>query len=377
MTRLTCYAQTMPGVEPISWLEIKQRLARAKLVETLFAREKNGIVVFEFDDALAKAHELRCVEDVFLLAQLKEHVSRDWKDLRELARDIEDGRVLDQALKVFQTKQGHGMEASADPLIGRLKPPFRGNAHTFRVVARKEGQHSYRRIDLEQAVQQAVTKAYVGRLQFKEEDADIEIWVNVLGSILLCGLRLTDRTTRHRTYKTAHVAASLRPSVAAAMVLLTEPTPDDIFLEPMCGAGTIIAERLAFGDVHQLIAGDVSPKMLAAARTNIPREAARRIVRWDATRLPIASGAISKAVVNLPFGKQISSKREIATLYPAFLREMARVLAPGALLVTLTSEYDLMRQALRTAPALMLDRGYSVSILGEWSRVYIVRRERP
>jgi 23S rRNA G2445 N2-methylase RlmL len=354
MTRFTCYAQTMPGIEPVAWLEIRQRLARARLMETLFAREKNGIVVFEFDDALAQTHTLRCVEDVFLLVQMKEHLSRDWKDLRELARDIEYGHILDEALKSFRSK-GKGMA-------------------TFRVVARKEGQHSYRRIDLEQAVQQAVTNAYPRQLQFKAEDADIEIWVNALGSILLCGLRLTDRTMRHRDYKTAHVAASLRPSVAAAMVLLTEPTPDDVFLEPMCGAGTIVAERLAFDAVRQLFAGDIAPQMLTAARKNVPREATRRLMRWDAMRLPIASSTINKSAVNLPFGKKIATKQEIARLYPAFFREVERVLAPGGICVALTSEYELMRQTLREAPSLAIDRGYSVAILGEWSRVYIVRR---
>ncbi len=373
MTRFTCYAQTMPGIEPIAWLEIRQRLARTRLVETLFAREKNGILVFEFDDALTQTHTLRSVEDVFLLVQLKEHISRDWKDLRELTRDIEDLRILDQPLKVFRS----GGEASADAESGdRPKPSLQKFPLTFRIVARKEGQHSYRRIDLEQAVQQAVTKAYPHQLQFKAEDADIEIWVNALGSILLWGVRLTDRTMRHRAYKTAHVAASLRPSVAAAMVLLTEPTPDDAFLEPMCGAGTLVAERLVLGGVRQLLAGDISPKMLAAARTNVPRDAMRRLVRWDATRLPMASGAIDKAAVNLPFGKKIGSKGEIARLYPAFFREASRVLAPGGILVALSSEYELMRQALREAPALTIDRGYSVAILGEWSRVYIVRQSQ-
>lgn len=371
MTRYTCYAQTMPGIEPVAWLEIRAQLAHVRLVETLFAREKNGIVVFEFEDALDKLGTLRCIEDAFLLVQLREGLSRDWKDLRTLTRDIEDPdtRILDKPLG--EIERGHVLEKSA---MGQQRRALRSGPLTFRVVARKEGIHNYRRLDLEQVVQRAVTKTYSSHLSFKEEEADVELWVNVLGSTLLFGLRLSDRTMRHRRYKTRHVSASLRPSVAAALARLTEPARDDVFLEPMCGAGTVVAERLAIGPLRGLAAGDLSPDMLAAARANVPHSAARTLMRWDATRLPIARGAVTKAAVNLPFGKKIGTKRGLDKLYPAFVVEMERVLAPGGVLVVLTSAYDVLREALRKAPQLTVDRGYSVSVLGEWARVYIIRR---
>jgi hypothetical protein len=34
-----------------------------------------------------------------------------------------------------------------------------------------------------------------------------------------------------------------------------------------------------------------------------------------------------------------------------------------------------MRDALRGVPTLTLERGYSVALLGEWGRVYLLRRK--
>ena len=43
---MTYYAQTMPGVEEIAWIEIRDRLKGAHFQRYLFAKEQNGIVVF-------------------------------------------------------------------------------------------------------------------------------------------------------------------------------------------------------------------------------------------------------------------------------------------------------------------------------------------
>lgn len=350
------YAQTMPGVETIAWLEIRQKLAGASFVENLFAREKNGIVLFEYAGDPRDVFKLRTVDDVFLLVIHHDRISRDWKDLRGLAESIEASGIL---------------EAQLTQVIEQFH--FSTPA-TFRVVARKEGQHSYRRMDIEQTVVRAVNNAYAGRLKFKEEDAQIEIWVNVLGSHLLCGLRLTDREMRHRSYKVRHLPASLRPSVAAAMVFLTGPAENDIFLEPMCGAGTIASERMMAGPCKLLLAGDISKLAVETTRHNIPNASNTILGRWDATRLPIADAAINKAAANLPFGKKIGSAKAIQHLYPIFLLEMSRVLSGQGVLVVLTSEYDLVRESLRDAPSLALDRGYSVAVLGQWGRIYIIRK---
>ena len=223
------YAHTLPGFEPLAWLDIRARLPRAAHRGTAFAEEKNGIVFFDFPGDPAQLLTLRASEDVFVAAINHDSLSRDYKDLRILADMLARDPEVDGALRVWRQAAGQ-----------------RG-ALTVRIVSRKTGEHAYRRMDVEQSARKALAGRFGGQLRWVEDDAQLEVWVNVLGPLLLVGLRLSDSAMRHRDYKTEHLPASLRPSAAAAMVLLTEPTPGQVFLDPTCGAGTLLAERAALG----------------------------------------------------------------------------------------------------------------------------------
>ncbi len=348
------YGQTMPGVERIAWLEIRKRFPRARFIEFLFTSEKNGIVVWQFDGQPDELLELRTTEDVFVLVVSAERLSRDWRDLRTVARLVEESPWLDVAAR--------SRKGSKDSL-------------TYRVVSRKKGKHRYRRIDFQEAVIKGIQRRYGHRWELVDENADLEIWANMLGSRLLCGVRLSDRTMRHRDYQTVHLPATLRPSVAAAMVLLTEPGPDDIFLDPMCGGGTLMAERMLAGHYKQVIGGDILPDRVQASRANLAALGKSfNLCRWDACRLPLAADSVDKVSTNLPFGKQVGSTADLRRLYPCFFAELARVLKPEGLATVLSSEYELVKDVVRRQPRVHILTGYSIAVLGEWGRIYAIRR---
>ena len=104
------------------------------------------------------------------------------------------------------------------------------------------GKHVYFR----RHAREALAKGLAGKLPAKwkhaDEDAAVEVWLTIDGPTAYCGVRLSDKTMRHRTYKVEHLPASLRPTVAAAMVRLAGAGPGMVFVDPMCGAGTILAE---------------------------------------------------------------------------------------------------------------------------------------
>ena len=169
--------------------------------------------------------------------------------------------------------------------------------------------------------------------------------------------------------------ASLRPSVAAGMVWLTEPQPGDVFLDPLCGAGTLLVERGMIERHSLLLGGDIDADALQAAAQNIgPRHKPRQLLEWDAGRLPLASGSVDKIATNLPFGKQVGSPQENRRLYRAVFREIDRLLRPHGRAVVLSSETELVKDTLRQVKGLQIVRGYSVTILGQGARIYIVER---
>jgi 23S rRNA G2445 N2-methylase RlmL len=180
---------------------------------------------------------------------------------------------------------------------------------------------------------------------------------------------------RHRDYKLEHLPGSLRPTAAATLVWLTQPADDDIFLDPMCGAGTILIERAHMGRYRMLLGGDIRAEALTIARDNIgPRYKPIELRQWDARSLPLDAASITAAAVNLPFGKQIGSAEENRALYPEVLRELARVLRPGARLVALTGDRRTFDDALRRARGLAQRAIYPVLVLGHPAAVYLVER---
>ena len=88
------------------------------------------------------------------------------------------------------------------------------------------GKHAFRRHEVRDAVLSGVQTRW-GRWKPVLDDAHLEIWTSIIGTWALIAVRLSSRTMRHRTYKVEHRPASLRPTLAAAMVHLSHPQPTD------------------------------------------------------------------------------------------------------------------------------------------------------
>lgn len=356
------YAHTMPGLEEVAWIEIRRRLDKVSFEAFKRLHGKNGFVLFRYAGQPADLLKLRTTEDVFFLVKRIPKVEWGRQGLAEIYQAILRNRFLDAGLMLHNQ-------------IGRRVSKKRP---TFRVVSRMRGRnHPYRRIDFERTVEKALKKRLGKKWHAVEAKEDVEVWANLIGLDFICGLRLSDASMRHRGYKKAHIAASLRPSVAASMVWLTTPEPTDVFLDPMCGAGTLLVERGMIERHALLLGGDIDDEALQAAAQNIgPKHKPRQLTKWDARRLPLASGSVDKVASNLPFGKRIGNRHENLNLYQTFFGEVDRVLSSKGCAVVLSSETELIKNTLRRLEGLQIVRGYSVTILGQRAKIYLIARPK-
>jgi 23S rRNA G2445 N2-methylase RlmL len=351
-------AQTQPGFEAIAADEIEQ-LEGAKVRGTRQIADKNGLIQFVYDGDPRDLLELRTIEDVFEQVLYTQDIGTTYQSLKPLEDLVRRVTTIEAALhRARQLRPARGGQ-------GKLR---------YRVVARQVGETNFRRVDAQMAVEKAIGQRSDHRWRLEEEGA-LEFWLTLFPGEALLMLRLSDEKMRHRTYKLEHMPASLRPTAAAALAFLTRPNVDDVFLDPMCGAGTILVERANMLRYAQLYGGDESPEALAIAQLNIgTRYQPLTLSEWDARNLPFDAGSISAAAVNLPFGRQIGSPIENKSLYPAFVREINRVLRPGARLAMLTSDISTLIDALRRVPTLRERAAYPVMILGQRARVMLVQR---
>jgi tRNA (guanine6-N2)-methyltransferase len=352
-------AQTQPGFEAIAQDEIATQIDGATVRGNHAIADKNGAVRFEYAGDVRDLFALRTIEDLFAVVATIPNLPTSRTGLRVLETTAASAPAVEAALNLArQVQPGRGGR-------GKLR---------FRVVARQVGEAAYRRVDAQRAVERGI--AARGDHQWRlEEQGAIEFWLTLLPDEAVLALRLSDASMRHRDYQIEHLPASLRPSAAAALVWLTRPASDDVFLDPMCGAGTILIERANAGRYRMLLGGDLRAEALGVARSNVgPRYKPIELRQWDARHLPLDAASVTATAVNLPFGKQLGTLAENRALYPAFLRESARVLRPGGRMVALTGDVQTFRESLRRTSGLAQRAIYPVRVLGQPARVYVIER---
>jgi 23S rRNA G2445 N2-methylase RlmL len=354
-----CYAVVLPGLEAVAEDEIQREL------DGEVKRSARGLVVFrvpEIDDGLLR---LRTVEDVFLFAWGTDQLSYRADALEQIRRWTEREADWGRLLRLHHA----------------VRPKPKGKP-TYRLVTQMTGEHGFRRVDAREALARGLAGKFPPSWRPAEENAAVEFWLTIQGTTAVCGLRLSDRSMRHRTYKAEHLPASLRPTLAAAMVRLAELKPDHVLLDPMCGAGTILAEAVWWRGARSVPGqpsgstwgGDLDAVALRAAAANLRRLGRVFLARWDARRLPLPSQSVDRVISNPPFGKQLGQPEEIGPLYARMLQEYDRVLRQRGRAVLLVSDAAALAEAARAVGWKRVQQ-LRVRVLGQGAALTVWRKD--
>ena len=346
-----CFAIVLPGLEEIAAEEIKKRLGGE------VKKAYRGVVVFRVGEIDRRLLSLRTTEDVYLLAWGSDSLTYRAADLDEIEKWTARKPDWPELLRLHHA----------------IRPRPRGKP-TYRLVAQMEGKHGYRRTDAGKAMGRGLAGVFPDSWKPAEENASVEVWLCIDQATAVCGMRLSDKTMRHRTYKDEHRPASLRPTVAAAMCWAAQARAGESVLDPMCGAGTILAEQHEMGKGQvRVLGGDIERNAVRDAAANLARVGEAGLARWDARRLPLQSGSIDHIVSNPPFGKQMASPEQVGPLYRAMAREYDRVLKPGGQAVLLASEADALGEAVG-AVGWRPKRRLRVRVLGQLATLGVWRK---
>ena len=190
-----------------------------------------------------------------------------------------------------------------------------------------------------------------------------------------------------RGYRAVGVAAPLRETLAAAMVLLSGYRGKDPFCDPFCGSGTIAIEAaliaknrapglmrtfpaqkwawlpgqawmdaadeamdLEYDGTYDIWGGDLDPAAVRLARENAGKAEVEDLVRFqvaDARRFA-RTEPYGRVVTNPPYGERMLEKREAEDLYRDFGKAAQR-LPTGWRLAILSSHTEFERTFGRTA----------------------------
>jgi 23S rRNA G2445 N2-methylase RlmL len=198
------------------------------------------------------------------------------------------------------------------------------------------GKRNYSTAEIKEEIATGVEAGHGWTYCRDDAAADLTIRLFIEHDVAFVGVRLGKTALSRRPYKQVHLPGSLKPPVAAALVMMVDVAPGLRLLDPCCGAGTILVEAALMGATA--LGGDSDPAAVAAARANVEAAgASAEIQQWDAQALPIADASMDRIVSNLPWGRQVAVDAALATLYRHTCSEMRRVLAPGGRIALLTS----------------------------------------
>ena len=203
------YALVVPGLEDLAAAELERNGARVR--ETLARFDKrDSLLVFTASD-VTPLRRCSLVEDVFaVLLDAPTPPARSGP--KQLAAKL-DRADLERAMLAHRS----------------FGPKRKGRS--FRIVGRLAGRQQFRREDINMPFAKAIGVMLPHWVP--APDGALEIWVHVIGERTIVGLRLSGDEFAQRSYKRAHLPASLKPTVARALVTLSAPGPGDVVIDPL------------------------------------------------------------------------------------------------------------------------------------------------
>jgi tRNA (guanine6-N2)-methyltransferase len=337
------FALTSAGLEALSAEEMAA-LPGVSIRDVLYRR-----ITASFSGDLTVLLSLRSVDDVFLEIA-------SWTDIGRPRAALDSIRQNAALLDLRECA------AYCAHLRAIQMPP------AFSVTVSFVGKRNYTGDEIKALLAQEIVRTHHWAYQRNDREAEVNVRVFIDHEVATVGVRLGKSALHDRPYQIVHLPGGLKPSVAAALVMLAETTPHTTILDPCCGSGVILIEAALQG--ASSCGGDINPDALAAARSNAAAAGiAVSLHQWDARRLPLADASIDRIVCNLPWGRQVQIEDILAAFYHGIFSEMRRVLASTGKIVLLTNQPEAIN-----ALDLHCVRQLTISLFGQRPTILVFSR---
>jgi precorrin-6B methylase 2 len=173
--------------------------------------------------------------------------------------------------------------------------------------------------------------------------------------------------------------ASLKPNVAAAMIMMSGMRSGMTLVDPFVGSGTIVLEAAMMFPSGRFIGVERSERVVQGARDNargLGLEDRVELIAGNARVLKdyTGSGAADVIVTNPPWGVRLGKCDDIDELYRGFLQAAADVLRAGGRLVIIVLRWESFLQFARQSGRWIIERAAPVRTGDLVTVVFVMRR---
>jgi len=308
----------------------------------------DGLIAYETAAPPEVVRELPFVTNTFYV--LKAFPHDEARPVKQMAIEV----VSDRALKI------------------RDLPPSKGSK-TFRVIPSLANQLQ----PLEGKIMQALEKRVAEQTKLRPDRSkpDYEFWL--LQRSEGYGF-FSARLSQHKSYDKILQKGELRPELANVLCRLSEPSPDEMFLDPFCGSGAIPIQRASF-PARAIVASDIREEKIEGLKQRLKKlRLAEKIVVSCDDALALArydSGSVQKIVTDPPWGLFEELKLPLAQFYEQMAEEFCRILAPQGNLVVVTAQTEAFEGSMQNSGRkLKTLHRYNILLSGKKASVYVVQR---
>ena len=342
----------IPGLENIARQEIIARFGDTKRFKILTRKPQR--IIFQYTGNPKNLLSIRTAEHLFIVIKHLPNMTRSRSSLADIKKALTH----------------HNFEKTLT-CCRQVGISIRKRAQ-FRVISRMSGIRNFQKRDLAHIVERVLIDRGWHPTQ---SNTALDVSVELHAQDAYISIRLSKSDFAQRSYRTEHVPNTLKPTIAYSMVHLSQPHPNDVFLDPMCGAGTILLERAYADRYRYLIGGDISTKAISATQKNCGRKhQPRQFFHWDAQSLPLQPNSIDKIVSNLPIITENEDQSNIQRLCKQVLSQCETVMKPGGRMVLFSMQSDLLNSILKQQTTLGTRQQIGINIGGKQGRIFVVKK---
>jgi len=204
---------------------------------------------------------------------------------------------------------------------------------------------------------------------------------------LICALRLTQLSED----KKHHRAGELPPEIAELLILESNPTPKDIILDPFCGYGGILKERVHFNAYKKAIGIDSHERAIEGIHKELNRQInTRKNIQliygdfFDQGESIIPKSSITKIITDPPWtsfrGKSVFKDHAFENNqidYQEMLKKFEFVLMKGgkAIILIVGDKEEFENNLFNFRKTLKLDRTSHILVSGKKAGIYTISKQ--
>jgi len=192
-------------------------------------------------------------------------------------------------------------------------------------------------------------------------------------------VRIGNRPLGTREWRKRNFAGALNGAVAQAMLHILKPKKNETMLNVMCGSGTFVQERSGYSIGHT-IGIDIDPERIQDSLINTEQTYSMSdnhyvsFILGDARDMPFTTGTFRYTCADFPFGQKVGSHGDNLSLYPAVLKETARVMQHGGRFIVITHEVKLIEKCLYDSSDWHIVETQKIILRGLHPRIYLLER---